>query len=142
MRNSRRGILVIGALVVFACYTVHMDEKQVKTIAAQDMDCDESLIHLETGDSNEKHVAHYIAHGCERTRDFECTTDPNGYVTCHAPRTNGSDTKSSGDHEVATAVGAAAVGCACAGLFAHHSSDPSTTTAPSNPNSTTPQRSR
>ena len=140
MHLSRRGVLAIGALVVFACYTVHMDERQIKSIAAQDMACDEALIKLETGSSDDKTVARYTARGCDRTRDYTCQTDGEGRVTCHT-RTVGSNDKSSDDHsaEVATAT---AAGCMCANLFASKSSDPSTTSAPSNPNSTTPQRSR
>jgi len=47
MRSYRRRfVLASGALVVFACYTVHMDERQIKSIAAHDMACDEALIKL------------------------------------------------------------------------------------------------
>ncbi len=140
MRVSRRGVLAIGALVVFACYTVHMDERQIKSIAAQDMDCDEALITLETGSSDDKSVGRYTAHGCERSRDFVCKTDPEGRVSCHTPSVTAND-KSSDGHgaEIATAT---AAGCMCASLFASKSSDPTTTSSPSNPNSTTPQRTR
>jgi hypothetical protein len=143
MRSFRRRlVLAVGALVVFACYTVHMDEQQVKTIASQDMDCDETFIHLQTDDSNDKTVARYTVHGCERTRQYECTTDPNGKVSCHTPQRDPVDPDKTSDHRVAEAVGTAAVGCACASLFAHKS-DPSTPSNEStNPNSSTPQRSR
>jgi hypothetical protein len=140
MRPSRRGVLAIGALIVFACYTVHMDERQIRSIAARDMDCDEALVKLETGSSDYKTIARYTARGCERTRDYLCETDGEGRVSCHTP-SRGPDDKSSDDHTAAIAAGTAA-GCMCANLFASHSSDPSTTSAPSNPNSTTPQRNR
>lgn len=142
MRSYRRRIvLTIGALVVLACYTVHMDESQVKTIASQDMSCDETFIHIQTDDSDDKRIARYTVRGCERIREYDCTTDPNGKVACHTRSHDPSDKP--GDDRVAETVGAAAVGCACASLFAHKSSDPpASTTEPSNPNSTTPQRSR
>lgn len=96
---------------------------------------------LETGSSDDKTIARYTARGCERTREYLCETDGEGRVSCHTPTTVRTSDKSSDDHgaEVATA---AAAGCMCANLFASHSSDPSTTSAPSNPNSTTPQRNR
>ncbi len=140
MRSYRRRfVLASGALVVFACYTVHMDERQIKSIAAHDMACDEALIKLETGNSDDKTVARYTAHGCERSHRYVCQTDGEGRVACHTPTTASND-KSSTEGDDSTASDA--TGCLCASLFASHSSDPSTTSAPSNPNSTTPQRSR
>jgi hypothetical protein len=141
--SHRRGLLALSALVIFACYAVHMDETQIRTIASQDMDCDEQLVHLENGESKYKNVARYVVHGCEKVRTYDCMTDADGRVTCDSIYKKTGDTASNDDGDsVAAGVGAAAAGCACASLFGSHSSDPPSSAPASNPNSTPPQRNR
>jgi len=140
--SRRRGLLALGALAIFACYTVHMDEAQIRTIASQDMDCDEQLVQLETGSSDHKDVARYVVRGCEKVRTYLCVTDTEGRVHCDNAYKKAAESSSDGDDGVATGVAVAAAGCACASLFASHSSDPSSSTPASNPNPSTPQRNR
>ena len=141
-RRARRFVLAAIVAVGFACYGVHMDETQIRSIAAQDLDCDPALVSLETESSSRKDVGRYEARGCERVRTYECTTDDNGRVTCSSvfKKSSGGEGDSDGTGEaVATA---AAAGCACASLLGSKSSGSSSGSGGSNPNSTTPQRNR
>lgn len=141
-RSPKRRAVLAAVVLLFACYGVHMDETQIRSIASEDLDCDPSLVTLESGTSPRKDVANYVARGCERSRTYQCITGDDGRVECHHEATGkGSDTPSD-DNGVGQAVAATAVGCACAALFASKSSDPQSTSTSPNANSTSSQRSR
>ena len=144
MRSHRfRGAFAAVALL-FACYGVRMDETQIRPVAARDLDCDESLVRLESSTSDRKNVARYGARGCERSRVYACTTDAEGVVRCDNERAARPSDTPGDDHEVAAGTAIAAAGCACASLLGHRSSDPASSggETPPNPNATTPQRSK
>ena len=134
MRRHRRVVLAFGALVLFACYAYRVDESQVKTIASSDLDCDAAFLKLETNATTTDHVASYTVLGCGRRRDYECTEDPNGIVTCKTRRGSGGGASSDSDGgEVGHVVAGSAVAagaCACSRLFSgSHGSDPAPTPA-------------
>ena len=118
--RSRRVIFFGAVLALAACYTVHMDERQIRSTASIDLDCDESYVELETESSDRTDVARYTARGCGKVRTYECTTDEQGYVACQHPghRGGGDDPAAAAvAGDVATAAVAAGAGCACAALL-------------------------
>ena len=146
-RRRRRILLASGALALFACYAYRVDESQVKTLASSDMDCDPAFLKLETGTSAKDGVAIYTVHGCGRYRDYECTEDPNGRVTCKTWRPGGTVSESdggSGAGNVVAGTAVAAGACACDKLLSggHGSGGSSAPTSTSNPMPSDPVRSQ
>ena len=146
MRHRRRRIVLSLAVLggaFLACSFSKVDMAQVKTSAAEHLDCDESIVKVENIDGPSG-VARYKARGCGRTTTLDCT-ETRGKVNCEGGAGNhGTDVQSDGTGDGAgEAIGEAAAGCACGNLFGRSSdNNENGSSGSSSPMSNTPQRNK
>lgn len=126
----------MGAIALVACYVTRVsDEDRVVEYAAKQMDCDPSLVRLESASASDDHVARYDAHGCGQTRTFDCTQEGEN-VVCR-PMSRTPTTESDGNSAAGSVLAGLIIGSACACAHAGAGSG-SRTSAPAThtPNST------
>lgn len=110
----RRLALVLCAVALAACYVTRVsDENRVTEYAASQMDCDPSLIHLESESASDDKVARYSAHGCGQTKIFDCTQEGEN-VVCRAMRPPGTTTTERENDRAGSVIAGVIVGSACA----------------------------
>lgn len=124
----RRARLALVGVVLFACTIRHVDEAQVRTVTAQEMECDEQLVELDSEQSPGEGIARYTVRGCNEQRMFdcwqkgtkvECEVAGQREITSNSTPTASSDDTS--DYDTS--------GCDCGNLFASHGSKPAASPA-------------
>ncbi|MEO8799418.1 MAG: hypothetical protein ABI551_16120 [Polyangiaceae bacterium] len=116
-------------LVLLSCATVrHVDEQQVRTIAAERLDCDEELLKIQGAASPADGVARYEIDGCAHHEEYDCTEHAK-VVACESThhRVVGSNDHGSPKLDEVSVSDYDTSGCNCGHLFDSHSSSPSTT---------------
>lgn len=123
-RKHRRARFAAAVVLFLSCATVrHVDEAQVRTLAAQRLDCDEAFVRIVAESSPAKGVARYAIEGCARKAEYDCTEHAH-VVSCESTDsvaknevTPPSDTEvTTNDYDTS--------GCNCGHLFDSHSSSP------------------
>ncbi len=146
MLPRRRIVLALSAVAVAACYVTRVsDEDRVAEYAAKQMDCDPSLVRLESVGANDDTIARYAAHGCGQSRTFDCTQEGEN-VVCHLTRTGTSSPSDGTKGDPAGSVLAGVIvgsACACAhAASGSHSSAPAAPKSGPNVNPSDPVRSK
>ncbi len=135
-RERRRVRVVLGILILLSCAATvrHVDEAQVRSIAAKRMDCDEQLVEAFAQPSGTEGIAYYEIHACNKIASYTCT-EQNHIVDCDdsAKATTSSDSTPS-DYDPS--------GCNCGNLFASHHSSPASSPAQPSVMPTQPQGDR
>ncbi len=135
--RRRRLALVLGAIGLVACYVTRVsDEDRVVEYAAKQMDCDPSLVRLESESASSDQVARYSAHGCGQTKTFDCTQEGDNVVCRPMSRTPSSE--SDGNSTAGNVLAGVIIASACACAHAGSSSGSRSSSSPSHPPSTTP----
>jgi len=119
-----------------------LNEAQVRSEAAPQLDCEPDLLKLESVPGAGDGVARYVVRGCGQTRTLDCVEGRSSVHCKQAGGGSGGDSEGSSGDGAAVGATAAAAGCACANLLARRhdtSSEPASTST--SPMSTTPQRS-
>lgn len=132
-RSSRR-FKLLGLVAGFvACATVrHVDETQVRTLAAQRLDCDEAFVRVLAESSPADNVARYQVEGCARQAEYDCT-EHDHVVSCESTSSVArNETTPPSDTTFDPS------GCNCGHLFDSHSSSPAGS-PPQNVMPTSPQ---
>jgi hypothetical protein len=131
--RRRRLALVLAAVGLAACYVTRVsDEDRVAEYAARQMDCDPSLVRLESASASSDQIARYTARGCGQTKTFDCTQEGDK-VVCRpmslAPASE-SDGNSTAGNVLAGVIVASACACAHASSGSSGARPASTSHAP------------
>lgn len=123
-KKYRRARLTAAVLVFLSCATVrHVDETQVRTLAAQRLDCDEAFVRVVAEESPAKGVARYAIEGCARKAEYDCTEHAH-VVSCESTDSVAKNEVTPPSDTEATPTDYDTSGCNCGHLFDSHSSSP------------------
>ena len=135
--RRRRLALVLGAVGLVACYVTRVsDEDRVVEYAAKQMDCDPSLVRLESESASSDQVARYTARGCGQSKTFDCTQEGDNVVCRPMSRTPASE--SDGNSTAGNVLAGVIIASACACAHAGSSGGSRSSAPPSRAPSTTP----